>query len=151
MANSFKQKHSLDLDLVLFAVWAASFFATHTGLTSRLAARAERTDRTMSSLSNLLFRGYSMAIFTLDQLAKEAIWWAKHLKQKQVFSVEEVREALEFISLSQTAQKSIGLWSGGKRPIIIPSMSGIMIDLAAIIPFLHTIFFGLKKSFSTRW
>jgi hypothetical protein len=35
MAEPFKQKHGVDLDVVLFAIWAASFFGVYTGLTSQ--------------------------------------------------------------------------------------------------------------------
>ena len=145
MAEPFKQKHGVELDAVLFAIWTASFFATYTGLTSHLATAEERLDRTMTNWGNLLFRGYSMVTFNPDQLAQEALWFAKQLEHERIFSIDEVRQGIEFISLSKATQKNIGLWSGGKRPILIPSMNALMIDLAAIIPFLYTIFFGLRK------
>jgi hypothetical protein len=145
MAEPFKQKHGIELDVILFAVWAASFFGVYTGPTTHLPTVEEQLNRTMSNWANLLFRGYSMVTFNKDQLAEEAVWWAKKLKHEYIFSVEEVRRGVEFISLSKAAQNNIGLWSGGKRPILIPSMNGLMIDLAAITPFLQTIFFGLRK------
>lgn len=145
MAEPFKKKHGVELDAVLFAVWAASFFGTYSGLISRLPTAEQRVDRTMSNWSNLLFRGYSIVSYNQNQLAKEAVWWAKQLKLERIFSIDEAREGIEFISLNSAAQKNIGLWSGGKRPILIPSMNALMIDLAAVIPFLYTIFFGLKK------
>jgi hypothetical protein len=86
-----------------------------------------------------------MVTFNKDQLAEEAVWWAKQLKHEYIFSLEQVRRGIEFTSLSKADQNNIGLWSGGKRPILIPSMNGLMIDLAAIMPFLQTIFFGLRK------
>ncbi|MBP1063923.1 hypothetical protein JOE51_005390 [Bradyrhizobium japonicum] len=73
-----------------------------------------------------------MVSFDLDEFASEAVWFAKQLGHEKVFTVEEVRKAVEFISLSEEAQKNIGLWSGGKRPILLPSMGKVMIDLAAI-------------------
>jgi hypothetical protein len=145
MAEPFKQKHGIELDVVLFAVWAASFFGVYTGLTTHLPTAEQRLDRTMSNWANLLFRGYSMVTFNKDQLAEEAVWWAKQLKHECLFSLEQVRRGIEFISLSKAAQNNIGLWSGGKRPILLPSMNSLMIDLAAIMPFLQTIFFGLRK------
>jgi hypothetical protein len=145
MAEPFKQKHGVELDAVLFAIWAASFFGIYTGLTSRLPTAEQRRDRTMTNWGNLLFRGYSMVTLNPDQLAQEAVWFAKQLEHERIFSVDEVRQGVEFISLSKATQKNIGLWSGGKRPILIPSMNALMIDLAAIMPFLDTIFFGLKK------
>jgi hypothetical protein len=145
MAEPFKQKHGVELDAVLFAIWAASFFATYTGLTSRLPSTEQRLDRTMTHWANLLFRGYSMVTFNQEQFAQEAVWWAKQLKHERIFSIDEARQGVEFISLSRAAQKNIGLWSGGKVPILIPSMNALVIDLAAIIPLLYTIFFGLKK------
>jgi hypothetical protein len=145
MAEPFQKKHGVELDAVLFAIWAASFFGIYTGLTSHLPTAEQRRDRTMANWGNLLFRGYSMVTFNSDQFAQAAVWWAEQLKHERIFSIEEARQGIEFIGLSKANQKNIGLWSGGKRPILIPSISGLMIDLAAIMPFLYTIFFGLKK------
>jgi hypothetical protein len=145
MAEPFQKKHGVELDAVLFAIWAASFFGIYTGLTSQLPTAEQRRDRTMANWGNLLFRGYSMVTFNSDQFAQAAVWWAEQLKHERIFSIEEARQGIEFIGLSKANQKNIGLWSGGKRPILIPSISGLMIDLAAIMPFLYTIFFGLKK------
>jgi hypothetical protein len=145
MSEPFKRRHGIDLDVVLFAIWAASFFAVYTGNTSHLSTEKARLDRTMQNLGNLLFRGYSMVALNLEQFTQEAVWWANALQHEQTLSVDEVQEGVKFITLSETTQKNIGLWSGGKRPIVIPSMDGLMIDLAAIIPFLYTIFFGLRK------
>lgn len=145
MAALFKQKHGVELDAVLFAIWAVSFFGIYTGFSSQLRTPKFRLDRTMSNLVNVQFRGYTMANLTLDQLAHEAVWWAEFFKHERRFSTNEARQGIEFISLSKSAQGNIGLWSGGKRPVLVPSMHALMIDLAAIMPFLHTLFFGLKK------
>jgi hypothetical protein len=146
MAEPFKQKHCLELDTVLFAIWVASFFGIYTGITSPLASKEKTINRTMANLGNLFYRGYTMKSLNLDQLAQNAVWCSEHLEYERTFSFEEAQKGLEFISLSESAQENIGLWSGGKCPILIPSMNGLMIDLAAIVPFLSTIFFGLKKT-----
>ena len=146
MAEPFKQKHGIELDAVLFAIWAASFFGIYTGLTSHLSTMEEILNRTMSNWGNVLFRGYSMLGFTQERFAEEALWWSKQLNHERLLSLAEIRQGIEFISLTEDGQKKdIGLWSGGKRPILISSMNGHMIDLAAIMPLLHTLFFGLKK------
>lgn len=134
MAEPFKLKYGIGFDAVLFAVWAAAFFGTYVGITMHHSTWAERRERTMNNFTNLMFRGYTMVGFDLDDFAREAVWFAKQLEHEKTFSVEEVRKAVEFISLSEAAQKNIGLWSGGKRPILVPSMDKFMIDLAAIIP-----------------
>ena len=134
MAEPFKLKFGIGLDAVLFAVWAAAFFGTYVGITMHHSTWAERRERTMNNFTNLMFRGYTMVGFDLDDFAREAVWFAKQLEHEKTFSVEEVRKAVEFISLSEAAQKNIGLGSGGKRPILVPSMDKFMIDLAAIIP-----------------
>jgi hypothetical protein len=145
MAEPFSQKHGIDLDVVLFALWSASFFGIYTGLASHLATEDQQIDRSMSNFSNVLFRGYSMANFDAEEFAREAISWAKVLEPERTISLDESRQGLNFISLSKPAQKNIGLWSGGKRPVLIPSMSGYMIDLAALMPLLETIFVGVRK------
>jgi hypothetical protein len=146
MAEPFKLKYGIDFDAVLFAVWAAAFFGTYVGITMHQSTMAERRDRTMNNFTNLMFRGYTMVNFDLDELAREAVWFAEQLQHEKTFPVEEVRKAVEFICLSEAAQKNIGLWSGGKRPILVPSMGKLMIDLAAILPVLQTIFFGVRKA-----
>jgi len=42
-----------------------------------------------------------MVGFDLDDFAREAVWFAKQLEHEKTFSVEEVRKAVEFISLSE--------------------------------------------------
>jgi hypothetical protein len=146
MAEPFKKKHGIELDSVLFAVWAASFFGVYTGITTLGLSQKQQIARTMLNWTNLLFRGYTMKNFNQEQFPQEAIWWAKTLEHESVLSLDEARQAFEFIGLSKAAQQNIGLWSGGKRPILIPSIDGLMIDLAAIAPFLQNIFFGLRKT-----
>ncbi len=146
MGPDFKEKHGLELNAVLFAVWAASFFCVFTGLIARLPTHKARMARTMTNWNNLSYRGYSMVAYNIDQFATEAIWWARHLNLSDIPSLKDAKSAFDFISLTKAGQKSIGLWSGGKRPILIPSLGGFMVDLAAIVPFLYLIFFGLKKS-----
>ena len=59
--------------------------------------------RTMNNFTNLMFRGYTMVGFDLDDFAKEAVWFAKQLEHEKTFPIEEVRKAVEFISLSEAA------------------------------------------------
>lgn len=146
MADGFQKKHGISLNAVLFAIWAASFFGVYTGTTSQLRTMAAKKNRTMLNWTNLLFRGYTMVNFTLATLAKEAIWFAKVLKHDYVPDEKEALAAIQFISLDETSQNHISLWSGGKRPVLIPSMNGLMIELAAITPFLETLFFGVRKT-----
>ena len=77
----------------------------------------------MSNQDNMLFRGYTMVNFDQEQFAQGAVWWAKQFEHECIFSIDEVRQGVEFICLSEAAQKNIALWSGGKRPILIPSMN----------------------------
>jgi hypothetical protein len=146
MGEPFRLKYGINFDAVLFVIWAAAFFGTYVGITMHNSTWAQRHNRTMSNFSNLMFRGYTMVSFDLDEFASEAVWFAKQLGHEKAFALEEVRKAVEFISLSEEAQKTIGLWSGGKRPILVPSMGKVMIDMAAIVPALQTIFVGLRKA-----
>ena len=45
MAEPFKLKHGIDLDAVLFAVWAAAFFGTYLGITMHHSTWADRRDK----------------------------------------------------------------------------------------------------------
>jgi len=145
MAEPFKVRHGIRFEAVLFAVWAASFFATFTGIALYLKTEEMRTDSTMKSIGNLLFRGYTMMPFKPKEIARKAVDLAKLFEHEYVPSVNEAVAAIEFITLRTSDQGRIALWSGGKRPIILPALDGVKIDLAAIVPFLSRIFFGLKK------
>jgi len=61
----------------------------------------------MSNFTNLMFRGYSMINRDLDMIAEEALGFAKALEHEFTFPVEDVRKAVEFICLSEAAQKHI--------------------------------------------
>ncbi|MGR4931895.1 hypothetical protein ACIPUD_34550 [Bradyrhizobium sp. CAR08] len=117
MGEPFRLKYGINFDAVLFVIWAAAFFGTYVGITMHNSTWAQRHNRTMSNFSNLMFRGYTMVSFDLDEFASEAVWFAKQLGHEKAFAIEEVRKAVEFISLSEEAQKTIGLWSGGKPSV----------------------------------
>lgn len=145
MAAVFKKRHHVSLDAVMFAVWAASFMAVFKGWAAMLPTTEERLARTMLNWTNLLYRGYAVTPVSLTQMAKDALFWADYLKLKFQVSEADALKGLEFIALNPTGQGHIALWSGGKRPILVPTFEGLMIDLAAIVPFLYTLFFGLRK------
>jgi hypothetical protein len=107
MAEPFNKKHTIDLEAVLFAIWAASFFGTYTGATTHLPTKEERVNRTMSNWGNLLFRGYTMVSFNVEEFAREAVWWAKQLKHERILSADQVQQGVEFLTLSKAAQKNI--------------------------------------------
>lgn len=144
MAASFERRHHVSLNAVMFAVWAASFLAVFKGWADMLPTE-ERFARTMSNWTNLLYRGYAVTPISLAQMAKDAVFWADILKLKLQVSEADALKGLEFIALGPASQGHIALWSGGKRPILVPSFEGLMIDLAAIVPFLYTLFFGMRK------
>jgi hypothetical protein len=145
MVESFRQKRKVELDGILLAVWMASFFAVFTGLSFFKLSADDKRARTVKNLSNLQFRGYAMNRLNLAELAQEAVWWAERIGFEHNLSPEQVQQGFAYIALSKEGQANIGLWSGGKRPILIPALDGYMIDLAATLPFLQTIFFGIRK------
>ncbi|HXS07833.1 MAG TPA: hypothetical protein VN723_13675 [Rhizomicrobium sp.] len=145
MTHAFEKKNGVSLDAVFFAIWAASFLGVYKGFADLMPTSEERFSRSVLNWTNLQFRGYTMTPVTLPQMAKDAIFWANQLKLKHQISEAEALKGMEFIALSSVSQTHIALWSGGKRPILVPSFEGFMIDLAAIIPVLNTLFFGLRK------
>jgi hypothetical protein len=70
---------SIELDAVLFAVWAAAFFGTFVGMTFEGKTVMQRQNITMVNFTNIMFRGYSMLHFDLDRFADEALWYLGHV------------------------------------------------------------------------
>ncbi len=146
MSEEFEKHHGVKLEVVLFCVWAISFFGFFPDRVFFAKNKAAKLEKMLSHLTNLHFRGYSLTGLTMDRIADEALWWGKAAGRECNFTPEELRRGFEFILLSSESRKLIGLWSGGKRPLLIPQGDGAMvIDLAGIIPFLVNLFFGVRE------
>lgn len=146
MSDAFQKRHGVSLEAVFFCVWAASFFAVFPERLFFRKATASKEMMVLSNLTNLHFRGYALTGLTMDRIAEEALWWAKASGLKSELTAEEVSRGFDFMLLTPASRNLIGLWSGGKRPLLIPQGDhALVIDLAGVVPFFVSLFFGVRE------
>lgn len=145
MAQAFEARHKVKLEAVFLAVWATSFFAF---FPDRLFLETD-SDRMKSlllnNLTNLHQRGYAITRWRMENVAEEALVWARAAGQETTLTIAEVNAAFEFVCLDRTGQGMIALWSGGKRPLMFSQDGRLVADVAAIAPFLQSLFFGVRE------
>lgn len=145
MAEAFRAHHRVRLDAVLFCIWAVSSFAV---FPQRLYF-AKGSDAKMASLVNnsinLRQRGYALTGLSLEALTEEAIRRARIEGHETALNADEVTAGFQFMLLDNQAQAAIALWSGGKRPVLMLQDDRVVVDLAAVIPFLQNLFFRVRE------
>lgn len=145
MAPAFEKRHGLQLDAVLFCLQIASFFCFYPDRAIFSKDKNERNRIILGNLTNLSFRGYKYIGLNIESIAEEALWWARAMGDTVDFDPAEVRAAFEFLLLDVKNAALIGLWSGGKRPLLLPVHNGLLIDAAAFLPILTNLFFGVRE------
>jgi hypothetical protein len=145
MAEAFFAGHSVNLEAVIFCIWAVSSFAVF----PQHLYFAKYSNATSASLFNnsvnLLQRGYSITGVSLESLTEEAIGRARAEGYETALNPDEVTAGFRFMLLDNQAQAAIALWSGGKRPVLILQDDRVVVDLAAVIPFLRNLFFRIRE------
>lgn len=150
MALVFEKKHKVKLEAVLFCLQIASFFAFFPDRAIFAKDPDEQKSMILGNLTNLGFRGYKNIGQTIDTIAEEALWWAKQLRHETGLDAAQIRAGFDFLLLTPTASTLIGLWSGGKRPLLLPIHDGLMIDTTAIVPILVNLFVGVRETAGTK-
>ena len=150
MAEVFEKRHEVKLEAVLFCLQMASFFAFFPDRAIFEAEPDRQKSMILSNLTNLGFRGYKNIGQTIDTIGQEALWWAKQMRHETGLDVEQVRAGFEFLLLTESTATFIGLWSGGKRPLLLPVHDGLMIDTTAILPILTSLFVGVRESTGSK-
>jgi hypothetical protein len=150
MAKVFEKRHKVKLEAVLFCLQIASFFAFFPDRAIFEKDPDRQKSMILNNLTNLGFRGYKNIGQTIDTIAQEALWWAKQMRHEIGLDVAQVRAGFEFLLLTETTAIFIGLWSGGKRPLLIPFHDGLMIDTTAIVPILVNLFVGVRETTGSK-
>jgi hypothetical protein len=145
MAEAFRARHHVELDAVLFCIWAVSSFAV---FPQRLYSAKNSNAKTASLVNNsinLRQRGYALTGVSLEALTEEAIGRARAEGYETPLNADEVTAGFQFMLLDNQAQAAIALWSGGKRPVLILQDDRVVVDLAAVTPFLRNLFFRVRE------
>lgn len=145
MADAFEKRHGLKLPVVLFCVWAISFTCLYPRRMFLEKSKQAKLEIFFNNLTNLHFRGYRLTPLALDEIAEEALQYSADLGRDSPFTRDEVREGFQFLLLTPESQKLIGLWSGGRCPLLVPhGDDALIINLAGVIPLLTRLFVGVR-------
>lgn len=107
----------------------------------------------IAALWNLHQRAYSIrpGKSYFSTLKSTAIYIARKVLKCDPQQIEmEFDAILEFLTLKESKQSQIGLWSGGPRYLFIPYGSKVLVDLQGILMILHNIFFKVKHEQSRK-
>lgn len=149
MLKPFKEKYGFDLQEYLTIIKALTSIMTNPNIliSESNVDKIELLERT--TFVNITKRAYASLRCSNDELAS-AIQERLSLLNINNISNETTDKILEFISLRTKNQESIGIWSGGPRPLIIPSNNHQLFDAVGIIPRLRSIFAFLKHDAGSR-
>lgn len=145
MAPAFKSKHKFDLSTLAFAIWGISMMATIPDHAFKTAKNNQREQIVLNNLTNLFFRGYTVINRPLRGLTDEILTLARAAGKAATCDRDELDRALAFMTLSVETAKQVGLWSGGRRPLLIPLKDALVADIAGLMPFLNNLFFGIRE------
>ncbi|QGZ93526.1 hypothetical protein [Terricaulis silvestris] len=145
MSGAFEKRHGFALEELCFTLSMLTLLAGYTGEAILQPTRQKRIAHILTHQTNLRFRGYWLVALDLDGLCELIEDAAPFFGFKTVPVRPTLRAIVEFLALSKISAKNIGLWSGGKRPLLVPMPDrGYMLDLVAVIPLLTSLFFGVK-------
>jgi hypothetical protein len=150
MSEAFRARRHVRLDAVLFCIWAVSSFAVFPQRFYFAKDSNAKMAVLVRNYVNLRQRGYALTGLSLEALTKEAIRRARAEGYATALNADEVAAGFQFMLLDNQAQASIALWSGGKRPVLILQGDRVVVDLAAVIPFLRNLFFGVREKTNAK-
>jgi len=143
ISQPFRDKNGFAFETVLLLLLVASHWA--------VMGRMDTSDenRLLEILRNVLQRGYVVTPTGSGELANE---FASALANRGIKSIspEEIRLIIASLSLTDTLQKRLSLWTGGPRPLFIPYKRHWLFDLAAIPWILETLFVGVRYDATAR-
>lgn len=115
---------------------------------------AETTNRDtvlMQSVIHLCQRAYYMVEADQLRIIDNVVWRAKLFSCPLTdYSNDDLARAIEYLTLSDSKQKEISLWSGGRRFCIIDYNNAKIIDLQGIPALLNSLFVGIRYDQTRR-
>ncbi|MBK8009663.1 MAG: hypothetical protein IPK23_15495 [Rhizobiales bacterium] len=148
--NDFEKKWGFSFVDLIQLIWALSNLA--------MVPNAYLEDPERQSLGlfflRLLKRGYAIYLFE-----PEKGYGALYDRLTQILGlpkeaadalIAKVQPVLAFLTLDQGRQKSMSLWSGGPRAIIVPHGKFIVIDLVGLVGFLQRSLTGVRDDGKIR-
>lgn len=93
-------------------------------------------------------RGYKIYALTYDELKFELKKCLGQLKKSGGVTESDLEnqfdEIIEFLTLKDSKQNNIGIWSNGPKPVLIKSNSMYILEYTSIYYLLKNLFFGLR-------
>lgn len=101
-----------------------------------------------SYIYNHFQRGYKVYALTYEELKIELKQCLAQFKQRGTLTLSNLEEQfdkiIEFVTLKESCQENIGIWSNGPKPILIQSSDVYILEYSSIYYLLQNLFFGLR-------
>ena len=140
MADAYRARHQLSLDAFVGTIGAISHTLSFPQQMWRAKSKDESQRIYLLSLSTLLQRGYKVLGFDREKTAEETARRILTFAPEARVSPMEAAQALDLLTLTPAKQRTVSLWSGGPRFMLIPHGDQMVIDLQGIPAILFTLF-----------
>lgn len=144
LEKAFYKKHGFGLKEFCLTAYALGRVILRTVSASETSENAAEVQQI-----NMLKRGYLSPGIGVSQLKLDALNFLKNTWLQPIFDRHNVEQEIDlifsFLTLDQSKQESLGLWSLGPRFIIIPYQDNFFYDASAWIQIFKNLFFGLRS------
>lgn len=93
-------------------------------------------------------RGYKVYALTRDELKNEIKQSLEHLQEGGAIArsnlESKLNDIIEFLTLKDSKQSGIGIWSNGPKPVLVKSNGVYILEYTSIYYLLKSLFFGLR-------
>jgi hypothetical protein len=147
-SDALLNTHGFSLTAIIYVAWALSSRVLLPRYTSDAALQHQMQ---LENIFNICQRGYRVLDIGSNLSAEIRSILSSLGGEPVQISDDELNRAIEFLRLSQQAQRMISLWSGGPRHLVLPFKVGhVVVDLHPIAHILEKLFFKVQHNQSIR-
>lgn len=146
MREEFQKKRGYDFELLVGVLSGLSSFTILPDRALYADQEAEKKRIQLSAFTQTLTRGYHLFVGSEADLLNTLIERMSLIFSKE-FDENKVRVVLESITLNETIQGRISLWSNGPKSVVIPADGVCLVDLASVPALLRSIFVFMTDRF----
>jgi len=149
-SDALLKKHGFSLDALIYMMWALNQLVLLPFAAIAHGDRDALKPLMLQNFVNLCHRGYRII-----SIEKDTTKLIKVIRTCTNFPAtlgdDEVLRAIDFLKLSQAAQKLISLWTGGPRDLLISfNDNHTLVDQEPVPSILQTLFFGVQYNQTSR-
>jgi hypothetical protein len=143
MSSGFRDRHGVGYEEVVLAIQLIT--------TSCFANSAHDHRSAPSEFHHLAQRGYHLVNMGVQDFKAQVSTLSKEVKSPYGVHLDEDLDGIfRLLSLNESSQEQIALWSSGPRPLIVPYGDYCLVDLSAPPLILKNLFFRVPHNQTAR-